>query len=186
VLLTLAKQRAPEGGNRWLAEMTSLAAGPVLATVTDRPRWEPAVAGVVMQKFPKAPQPAEDAPKRLRQMREIVRQIKAHEFFAPGNQPLQRYERRALSQPVYRYQDEGTGLIDGGIFIISYGQNPEFVLILEARREPRSDLVWTYGLARIAVAEAHVEYDGKEIWSHPGGFPKGPHDTYWVFTKPAD
>ena len=40
-----------------------------------------------MQKFPKAPLPAEDATKRLRQMKELVRQIKAYEYFKPRNQP---------------------------------------------------------------------------------------------------
>ena len=99
-----------------------------------------------MQKFPKAPLPAEDATKRLRQMKELLRQIKAFEYFKPGNQikifeyfrpgnqiKRERYELRTLPQPVHRYADARSGLIDGGMFIISYGLNPEIVLLLETR-----------------------------------------------------
>ena len=68
-----------------------------------------------MQKFPKAPPPAEDATKRLRQMKELVRQIKARESSRPGKKPsVERYELRVLPQPVHRYADAKSGLIDGG------------------------------------------------------------------------
>jgi hypothetical protein len=187
-LLTLSKKRLDEGGFLWLGELTSLTPdpGPIFATVPEIGTWEPAGTGVVMQKFPKAPPPAEDAAKRLRQMRELVRQIKAYEFFKPENQPsVERYELRVLPQPAHRYADAGAGLIDGGMFIISYGLNPELVLLVEARREGSSVPAWYCGFARIAVAKLHVDFDSKEIWSHPGGYPQGPHDIYWVFTKPA-
>jgi hypothetical protein len=186
-LLTLSKARSPEVGLRWIAELTSLAPSPVSATVEGIGRWQPSSAGAVLQKVPKAPLPDEDATKRLRQMKELVRLIKAYEFFKPGDQPkAERYELRVLPQPVHRYADASTGLIDGGMFIISYGLNPEIVLLLEARREGSAGPAWCFGCARIAIAEAHVDFEGKEIWSHPGGFPKGPHDTYWVFTRPID
>ena len=119
-------------------------------------------------------------------MRELVRQIKAYEFFAPDNEPTpRRYELRILPQPVHRYADANSGLIDGGLFMISYGLNPELVLLVEARRENSSRSAWWYGVARISIAQVHVDFDGKEIWSHPGGASRGPRDTYWVFTRPA-
>ena len=37
-----------------------------------------------------------------------------------------------------------------------------------------------------AIAELHVDFDGKEIWSHPGGYSGGPRDTYWTFAKPIE
>ena len=51
-LLTLAKERASAGGFQWLAELTSLAPGPISATITDLPRWEPSGAGIVLNDFP--------------------------------------------------------------------------------------------------------------------------------------
>ena len=83
-----------------------------------------------MRKLPGGAVPAEDAAKRLRQMKELVRQIKAYEYFKPPNQPSrERYELRVLPQPVHRYADANSGLIDGGMFMISYGLNPELVMV---------------------------------------------------------
>jgi hypothetical protein len=187
-LLTLSKKRLDEGGFLWLGELTSLTPDPdpITATVPEIGTWQPAGTGVVMQKFPNAPSPAEDPAKRLRQMRELVRRIKAYEFFKPEDHPsVERYELRVLPQPAHRYADAKADLIDGGMFIISYGLNPELVLLVEARREGSSAPAWHCGFARIAVAKLHVDFDSKEIWSHPGGYPQGSHDIYWVFTKPA-
>ena len=55
------------------------------------------------------------------------------------------------------------------MFIISYGLNPELVLLVEARREGSSEPAWHYGFARISIAELHVDFESKEIWSHRGG-----------------
>jgi hypothetical protein len=186
-LLTLAKERAPAGGYQWLAELTSLAPTPISASVPEIGTWQPASAGVVMRSFPKAPSPGDDATTRFRQMRELVRQIKAYEFFAPDNEPTpRRYELRILPQPVHRYADAQAGLIDGGLFLISYGLNPELAFLVEARRENSSPPKWSYGVARISIAQIHVDFDGREIWSHPGGYSKGPQDIYWLFTKPIN
>ena len=189
-LLTLSRDRSPQEGLRWIAEMTSLEPGPksISATVPAFGTWKPVSAGVVMQKFRKAPVPAQDASRRLRQMKELVQQFRAYEFFKPNNQAtLQRYELRTLPQPLHRYADETSGLIDGGLFTISYGLNPEIVLLLEASREGSTEPgAWRYGFARISIAAIHVELDGKEIWSHWGGYSRGPYDTYWTFAKPIE
>jgi hypothetical protein len=184
-LLTLSKDRSPSEGLRWIYELTSMSPGPISATVRGFGTWRPSDAGVLMQKFPKAALPAEDATKRLRQMKELVRQIKAYELYKPDNQPsVERYELRVLPQPVYRYADEGSGSIDGAMFIISYGLNPELALLVEALRDGSSVPTWHYGFARIAIADVHVAFENKEIWSHRGGYSRGPDDTYWTFVEP--
>ena len=79
-------------------------------------------------------------------MKELVRQIKAFEFFAPGDSPTpRRYELRVLPQPVHRYANPDSGLIDGAMFLISYGLNPELVLLVEANRKEEGSpemVVW--------------------------------------------
>jgi hypothetical protein len=184
-VVTVTKHAPPTGGLHWLTELTSLAPGPISATIEGIGTWEPSSAGIVMQKFPKAPLPAEDATKRLRQMKELVRQFKAHETTKPRDHPaVERYELRVLPQPVHRYADPQSGLIDGGMFIIAYGRNPEVVLLVEARREGSSDPEWHCGFAPISLAQLHVDLDSKEIWTYRGGRSKGPDDTYWLFTRP--
>jgi hypothetical protein len=184
-VVTVTKHAPPTGGLHWLTELTSLAPGPISATIEGIGTWEPSSAGIVMQKFPKAPLPADDATKRLRQMKELVRQIKAFEYFKPLNQrSRERYELRVLPQQVHRYSNANSGLIDGGMFIISYGLNPEIILLVEARVEGSSGPAWYYTFARTSIAELHVDFETKPIWSHPGGFSKGPHDIYWTFAEP--
>jgi hypothetical protein len=182
--VTLTKHKPPARKPHWLTEMTSLAPGPISATIEGIGEWQPAGAGVVMQEIPKAPVPADDATKRLRQMKDLVRQMKAHEISRPrGQSPSERYELRLLPQPVHRYEDAKSGLIDGGMFIIAYGLNPEVVMLVEARREASSGPAWHCGFAPISTAELHVDFENKEIWSHSGGL-KGSDDTYWLFTRP--
>ena len=74
-------------------------------------------------------------------------------------------------------------LIDGGMFVVAYGLNPEIVLLLEARREGSTSPAWYCGFARIAIAKVQVDVDSKEIWSHSAGV-EGPDDTYWLFSRP--
>ena len=97
---------------------------------------------------------------------------------------VERYELRVLPQPVHRYADAKSGLIDGAMFIIAYGRNPEIVMLIEAHGEGSSEPAWHCGFARVAAWSTHVEFDGKEIWSG-GGHPKGSDDTYWLFTRPV-
>jgi len=186
-LVTLTKHNSPVGGLHWLTEMTSLAPGPISAAVDGFGTWQPSSAGVVMQKFPNAPVPAQDEKQRLRQMKELVRKIKAHENSRPREaRSVKRYELRVLPQPVHRYADANAGVIDGGMFIIAYGLNPEIVMLVEARREGSSDPAWHCGFARISVMDLHVDFESREIWSHRGGPTKGPDDSYWLFTRPIE
>ncbi len=183
--VTVTKHSSPAGGHHWLTELTSLAPGPSSATIEGIGTWQPFEPGARMQKFSKAPVPAKDAASRLRQMKDLARQIKAHETTLPhGQAAVERYELRVLPQPVHRYADAKSGLIDGAMFIIAYGRNPEIVMLIEARSEGPSEPAWHCGFARVAAWNTHVEFDGKEIWSG-GGHPKGSDDTYWLFTRPV-
>jgi hypothetical protein len=187
-VMTLTKHHPPEGELHWLTELTSLAPRPISAAVERVGTWQPSGAGVMMRKIPNAPLPAEDATKRLRQMKELVRPIKAHENSrvraGAAAKPVKRYELRVLPQPVHRYADAMSGLIDGGMFLIAYGLNPELVLLVEARHEGSSGSTWQYGFARITVMDLHVDYESKEFWSEPGPKSAGPDDAYWLFTRP--
>jgi hypothetical protein len=187
-LFTLAKQRSRAGMLQWVCEFTSLAPGPVSANLGETLQWKPADAGVVMRPIPGAPSPADTEPKRLRQMRDLARKFRAFEYFAPGNQASEeRYELRTLPQPVHRYSDPAEGLIDGSAFVIAYGLNPEIILLIEARKDKDSAApAWSCGMARLAIARLHVDFDGSEIWQHPGGYSRGAADPYFCFTRPSE
>jgi hypothetical protein len=187
-VMTVTKHRAARQGPHWLTELTSLAPGPITGTVEGIGTWQPSRPGIVLRTFPKAPPPAEDAARRLRQMKDLVRQVGARENSRPREgQPAKRaayFELRVLPQPVHRYADAQSGLIDGGLFLIAYGLNPEAIMLVEARREGPSGPEWQCGFARVSNMELQVDFEGKEIWSYRGPSSSGPRDTYWLFTRP--
>jgi hypothetical protein len=177
--------RVQPGSVEWLCEWTSVATEPLSATTPTLGEWQPAL-GIVPKPFPKAPEPAPDAAGRLRQMKELSQRFKAHEFFAPGANPTpERYELRVLPRPAYRYSDPDSGVVDGALFIIAYGRNPELFLTVEARGKSLTEAVWTYGLNRISAADLHVKLDDSEVWTHAPDF-GGSREPYWTFIIPVD
>lgn len=185
-LLTLSIQKK-EGVLRWVGEFTSLSASPISATGPDDWAWTPRTAGAIARTLPESRRPAEDEVKRLRQMRGMARRFRAFEFFDPiGQTRMERYELRLLPQPVHRYSDPKAGLLDGAIFIFTYGTNPEIALLMEARRagKDESEPSWTYGLARIAGAELHVELDHGEVWQQPRVRRPSLSDPYGIVVRP--
>ncbi len=187
-VMTLTKHRPPDRDEHWLSELTSLTPGSLSASIEGIGNWQPSGVGVVMKEFPKTPTPADDAPKRLRQMKDLVRQIKAHETSRPRtnppDRPPNRFELRVLPQPVHRYSDVKSGLVDGGLFLIAYGLNPELVMLVEARREGSLQPAWYYGIARISVMDVQVDFAGKELWSDRRPQSAGRNDRYFLFTRP--
>jgi hypothetical protein len=110
----------------------------------------------------------------------LAQKLTGHQFWDPNNS---RYELRLLKRPLHMYQDEANGILDGGLFTLANGTNPEILVFIEARVDPkqRSKRVWQFAVGRLAHAELHMEYDGKEIFEAPrGGRLSGPNKPYWV------
>jgi hypothetical protein len=167
-LMTLTTMREADGSFSRKCEMVSLATVPLTASIPPDWSWEPNGPGLEFQPIPKAAAPAGDEVRRLRQMKEMARRFRAFERFAPSKGAgLERYELRLLPQPVLRYAAPDSGVVDGAIFFLSYGTNPEVVLVIQASREESSPPAWTYGLARMGRAELHVALDESEVWTQP-------------------
>jgi hypothetical protein len=152
-LFCLSLEKDDRGQLKWIHELTSLSRGPVAASSRHASGpwvWNPRGAGIVLQPIPKERPSADDAGKRLRQMREAARRFKASESLDPArNDPSDRFELRLLPQPVLRYQAPEARLVDGAIFLMAYGRNPELAMLIAARREGKGEPAWSYGLARI-------------------------------------
>ena len=173
----------------WLHEFTSLADGPVKAA-SQHPSgpwaWNTREPGVAFQPIAGAPRPAETAARRLGQMKELTRRFKAFEQEHPErNDPADRFELRLLPQPIHRYRDPDQGVVDGALFLLSYGRNPEIALVIEARRDGESDPMWAYSLARIAGARLRVSIDDREVADLPIPDSLGPSKAYYLFQRPA-
>jgi hypothetical protein len=173
------------GVRRWVCELTALSDERVSASVVDEAEWKPpAGSGIDRQAVPEAAAPAADESGRLRQMKELARRLEGFEFYAAeGETQPQRYELRLLPLPIVRYADPDARLVDGAIFFFVYGNNPEIVLLIEARGASAAKAQWSYGFSRIAGAELRVMRGDQEIWSEPATTGADPRASYHSFVR---
>lgn len=155
-----------EPGGLWVHEFTSLATGPITATRLGRAAWSPARPGLEFRPLPDAPKPGDTPAQRQRQMRQLADGFKATDDFGKrGWSAL-----RLLPKPIARYGKPGGEAIDGAMFALVLGTDPETFLFLEARNG-RNGLQWHYALAPMTVYALNVSYQDKPIWSAPNREP---------------
>jgi hypothetical protein len=137
-------------------EFQSLAEGKLSAKYEGREVWTTKSAGVSFVPLA-AEAPADTAQRRLAQMRQLARRFTGHLTTREGEQ----HELRLLTQPVYRYAAKGADVLDGGLFALVQGTDPDILFLLEAR----SDAKWHFAAARMQNCALAVQFDGREIWS---------------------
>jgi hypothetical protein len=153
---------------RWVFAVCNTSGGKLRARRAGAPWWQENDSAAELKHIPGAPAPAADAALRQRQLKLLAQKFTGHEFWDPDNT---RYELRRLTQPLCRYRDEATGILDGALFALANGTNPEIMVFVEARVDPKnsSKTAWQYAVGRLAHAELHLEYDGKEVFRAPRG-----------------
>jgi hypothetical protein len=165
---------------RWVFAICNTSGGKVRARRAGAPWWRENDSASELKDVPGAPAPAAEAPLRQRQLKLLAEKFTGHQFWDPDNS---RYELRLLKRPLYTYRDEASGVLEGGLFTLANGTNPEILLFVEARVDPknRSKTVWQYTVGRLAHAELHLEYDGKEVFDAPrGNRVAAPDAPYWL------
>ncbi len=141
-------------------EFHSLAEVSLAARYGEREVWRTSKAGVSFSPFPDAPQPAATATRRFLQMRELAKGFSATKTERDGNQT----ELRLLPQPAYRYAAAQEKIIDGGLFVLVQGTDPEVFILLEARGDADKSQ-WMFAPARMNSVAFSVRYRDKAIWS---------------------
>jgi len=124
-------------------------------------RWRPA-KGLVRMLVAGAPQPAATAAARLTQMRQLSREFTAY-MEADGM-----WELRLLTQPLFRYGDERSDIIDGALFtyVWTRGTDPEVLLLLECRRTEQGP-AWHFAPVQFTNRAAWLKHNGREVWRIP-------------------
>ena len=152
------------GAGNVYREFTSLSAEPLACLRRRREIWSPKTGGLVNQVLPQAPAPLAGAAARLGQMREL-----AGRFSAQVHMPRDEIavtDLRLADEPIHRFNDETTGVLDGALFSFAEATDPEALLLLEARRgKPDAEHQWHYTLARMTTMRLTVRLDGKDCWS---------------------
>ena len=159
-IFRIKNQREPQG--LWIHEFTSLAASTITATRDAQPWWNPRVPGLELKPLPDAPEPAEKAAERTRQMRSLADRFRASDNFGKKGWA----DLRLLPTPIARYGEPQTSLVDGAVFAFVLGTDPEVFLFLEVRsgKEGRR---WQYALAPMTVFAVKGSYRGDAVWELP-------------------
>jgi hypothetical protein len=165
---------------QWAFAVCNTSGGKLRATRSGRPWWRANDSAAKLQDVPGAPAPSVEAPQRQRQLKLLAQKFTGHQFWDPDNT---RYVLRRLERPLHTYRDEAGGVLEGGLFALANGTNPEIMLFIEARADPKDNkkAVWQYTVGRLAHAELHMEYDGKEVFNAPrGDRVSAPDKPYWL------
>ena len=140
-------------------EYHSLATEPLSAEFRGKTVWAPKKAGLSFAPIEDAPAPAATARLRLTQMRALARDFSASLKDGDGES----YQLRLLTQPLYRYEPKDRGVLDGAIFSLAVGTDPEALLLIEAR-EAKDAVRWEYAIARFHYVEIKASYKDREVF----------------------
>jgi hypothetical protein len=150
----------------------SLSSSKLVAEHGSQTIWNPSKPGISFREFPKAPEPADSAVKRLSQMKELARRFSCR-IVADG---AKGEELRLLPQPLYRYKTDRPEHFDGALFAFAQGTDPEVILVLEAQRAG-AESKWQYAITRRSMVALDAKLDGEPIWS--ASFGAGSPDQVW-------
>jgi hypothetical protein len=148
--------------NRLEHDFESLSRGRIVARREGQIVWQPQEPGVSFADVPGAPAPAESRPQRLRQLKMLAEQFQATMLgWKPDNSD--REELRQLSRPLYRYEPQDPGVVDGAVFAFAMGTDPEALLLLEAVEEGGA-ATWKYAFARRTSGELEGRFQNAVVW----------------------
>lgn len=169
--------RATGDNQPWIHALTMTSPQLIRMTNTTGASWTPKTSDFELREL--SSEVGETSTSRLRQMKEQARRFTAHEFWDPDNS---RFELRLLAQPVHRYADAANKLIDGAVFVLAHGTNPEILLFIEAAGNDVASAKWQYACFRLGSAELHVALDNREVWHRDRtlGVVGTPNDSYWL------
>jgi hypothetical protein len=141
-------------------EFHSLSEKPLRGRYEGAEVWVTSAPGVRFAPVPEAPAPAASAPQRLLQMRQLAKGFSA----TKTERNESRIELRLLPQPIYRYAASKQDLLDGALFSLVQGTDPEMFLLLEARG-PKDAPRWMFAPMRMNSVGFQLRYQNREIWS---------------------
>jgi hypothetical protein len=168
--------RGPEDPNAVFFEMTSLVGAPLRCERRGQVRWMPKSGSLIDQPVPETAAPEDRPVARLTTMRNIARRFEAENFLRDGKASA----LRLMPQPIDRFQDEAAGLVDAALFGFVEANDPELLLVIEARKISAGEKAWRYTIARMTSRELLVRLDGKEIFTAANFWqgPRSPDEPY--------
>jgi len=166
--------RGPEMPPKVWREFSSLTNEPLKLSRGPQVVWQPQHGGLCDQPVPDASVPSSKPAQRLIEMRAIARRFEGEFYLRDVTTQL-----RLMPQPIHRFQAPEQGTIDGALFGFVEANDPELLLMLEARGK-ESELEWHYTLAKMTSLRMSIRLDGREVFAPTAywGNPRTIQDPY--------
>lgn len=143
-------------------EVISFSPQSLVARMEGQVVWKPGPADLKGFVVAEEMEVATTAPRRLTQMRTIARDIAGKHITIKQITK----ELRLMPQPLIRYEATEEGLIDGSIFALSTGTDPEILVMIEARNT-NSEIKWHLIPFRSHYDLLEMSYKNTLIWTAP-------------------
>lgn len=147
-------------GDEWSYEHLSLTDRSLKVTGEESWKWQPKEKA--REWFPLDDPVSEKPSVRKIQMRSVLRQLSASETWLGET-----YVLRLVPSPLYLYSDEEASILEGGLFAISHGTNPEVIVQIEARSNESGKSAWIVSFARLSSAKVAVSLKEEVLWEAP-------------------
>ena len=141
--------------------------------------WSPTEPGIKLREIQGAPEPAETAAERLRQMKTLSAKFSA--TYTALDSDGKPFELRILTQPLFRYETDDDYRADGALFGYVQSTAPVGLLLLESRQTPVGHR-WHYAYSSLVSGTVTARYGGQEVFSlERGNVHRDPKQTYVLF-----
>ncbi len=146
--------------------------------------WKAKAPGVALLNLANGPKPGRTASGRIRQLKQTARRFSVTYKNLDANT---QNELRFLTQPMHRYANKESGLVDGAIFgFATNGTNPDALLLLEMHRGVQGSS-WKYGWVQMTQGGLEGKLDRKTVWKAPfrANVPFAKFDNWMYFQESA-
>jgi hypothetical protein len=152
-------RRASTGETVLKHSLHSLSGGPLTADHQGQRVWAPSVRGVEFHAVADAPEPAESSRLRLIQMKALAKDFSGKIVRLNGKSS----ELRLLPQPLVRYEPKRPDVVDGAIFALAEGTDPQALVLIEARKADGAPR-WEFAFARFHFVTLYGYHKQQEVW----------------------
>jgi hypothetical protein len=142
-------------------EFQSLSEVPLGATFHGTPVWKTSGPGLQFVDVPKAAAPAANEAQRLLQLKQLAKDFTG----SKRERGEDEVELRLLTQPVHRYTAPKQGILNGALFALVQGTDPEIFLLIEARGENGTTARWQFAATRMNSVELRLRHRDKQVWA---------------------
>lgn len=145
-------------------ELQSLSTEGLSAARNGSTVWTTRVGGLKFTKLSDSAVPDNASVRRKSQMRTILAQRFSAEVV--NRQTSDVTQLRLIPQPLFRYEAATESVLDGAIYSLAMGTDPEVLVLLEARKESDGATAWYYAFAPATSLGTRGYVDGKQKWDN--------------------